>query len=409
MNLSRRSFIKGTAATALAPAIAAPFVRRAFGADPIKIAAIYDLSGGLDIVGKPMLETLNYALSEINAAGGLLGSPVEAIVYDTQSSMQLYAQFAQQAALSDKVASVHGGITSASREVIRPVLDRYKALYFYDMPYEGGVCDRNIFISGVTPAHNVDKLVKHGIETYGPKVYVIAADYNYGQITTDWVRKYAADFGGEVLGSEFFPLDASNFGSTISKIQAAAPDWVMSILVGGPTISFYRQYAATGLNKTIPVSSTTFSTTEALVLGQDEYEGLTVCQNYVEDIQNPVNEAFLAGYRAMYPDALPVTELAMSSYQGIHLWAEGVKKAGSIDRMAVIEALEDGMTLAMPSGEVTLDPKTHHCVLDIHLAQYQSGQLKVLTPFPAQPPADTAAVCDLIANPNDNQQYIIDV
>jgi urea transport system substrate-binding protein len=311
--------------------------------------------------------------------------------------------------LSDKVASVHGGITSASREVIRPVLDRYKALYFYDMPYEGGVCDRNIFISGVTPAHNVDKLVKHGIETYGPKVYVIAADYNYGQITTDWVRKYAADFGGEVLGSEFFPLDASNFGSTISKIQAAAPDWVMSILVGGPTISFYRQYAATGLNKTIPVSSTTFSTTEALVLGQDEYEGLTVCQNYVEDIQNPVNEAFLAGYRAMYPDALPVTELAMSSYQGIHLWAEGVKKAGSIDRMAVIEALEDGMTLAMPSGEVTLDPKTHHCVLDIHLAQYQSGQLKVLTPFPAQPPADTAAVCDLIANPNDNQQYIIDV
>ena len=59
--------------------------------------------------------------------------------------MQLYTQFAQQAALKDKVAVVHGGITSASREVIRPVLDKFKTLYFYNTQYEGGVCDRNQF------------------------------------------------------------------------------------------------------------------------------------------------------------------------------------------------------------------------------------------------------------------------
>lgn len=405
MTFSRRTFLKSTAATALAM----PFVSRAWAADPVRIAAIYDLSGGLEVTGKPMHDTLVYAIEEINAGGGLLGAPVEVITYDTQSSMQLYAQYAQQAALSDKVAAVHGGITSAAREVIRPVLDRYQALYFYDMPYEGGVCDRNIFISGVTPAHNVDKLVKYGVETHGPKVYVIAADYNYGQITTDWVKKYAADFGGEVVGSEFFPLDASNFGSTISKIQAAAPDWVMSILVGGPTISFYRQYAAAGLTQQMPLCSTTFSTSEALVLGVDEYEGLTVCQNYMEDIDNPVNQAFLAGFRARFPNAVPVTELAMSSYQGIHLWAEGVRRAGTAERMPVIEALESGISLDMPSGKVTLDRQTHHCVLDIHLGQFSGGQLKVLQPFAAQPPADTAAVCDLVANPNDTKQYVIEI
>jgi branched-chain amino acid transport system substrate-binding protein len=77
--------------------------------------------------------------------------------------------------------------------------------------------------------------------------------------------------------------------------------------------------------------------------------------------------------------------------------------------MKVIEALEAGLTLSLPSGSVSLDPATHHCVLDIYLGQYQGGQLKVLTPFAAQPPADTAAVCDLVANPNDNQQYVISV
>jgi len=140
--------------------------------------------------------------------------------------MQLYAQYAQEAALKNKVAVVHGGITSASREVIRPVLDKYKTLYFYDMPYEGGVCDRNIFIDGLTPAHNTEVLVGHGMKNWGKKVYTLAADYNYGQITADWVKKYVKDGGGEVLGTEFFPLDATNFGSTISKIQAAKPDWI---------------------------------------------------------------------------------------------------------------------------------------------------------------------------------------
>src|SRR5205085_6358191 len=112
MNTTRRNFLKLSAATALS----APFVNRAWAKDPVKIAAIYDLSGGLEVTGKPMIDTLTYAVEEINKAGGLLGGPVEVVTYDTQSSMQLYAQYAQQAALKDKVSAVHAGITSASRE-----------------------------------------------------------------------------------------------------------------------------------------------------------------------------------------------------------------------------------------------------------------------------------------------------
>jgi urea transport system substrate-binding protein len=406
MTTSRRQFLKLAGATALA----APYVSRAWAqSSPVKIAAIYDLSGGLEVTGKPMIDALTFAVENINRAGGLLGAPVQVITYDTQSSMQSYAQYAQQAALSDKVSCVHAGITSASREVVRPILDRFQTLYFYDMPYEGGVCDRNIFISGVTPAHNVDKLVKWTIKNRGPKGYVVAADYNYGQITTDWVKKYAKDFGGEVIGAEFFPLDASNFGSTISKIQAAKPDWVLSILVGGPTISFYRQYAAAGLTKQIPLCSTTFATTDALVLQPNEYEGLTVCQNYMEDLKNPTNTAYLAGFKKRFPDEVPVTELAMSSYQGVLLWAEGVTRANSVDRMKVIEALESGIEMDMPSGKVILDKQTHHCTLDIHLGQWTGGTLKVVEDYLAQPPADTQAVCDLVKNPNDNKQYVIKV
>ncbi len=162
MGISRRALLKsGVAATVFAPAL----VRHAAAAgDPIVIASMYDLSGGLEAAGKPMFDVLNFAVSEINEAGGLLGREIKVVSFDTQTNMQLYAQYAQEAALKHKVAVVHGGITSASREVIRPVLDKYKTLYFYDMPYEGGVCDRNIFIDGVTPAHNTQILVEHGMK-----------------------------------------------------------------------------------------------------------------------------------------------------------------------------------------------------------------------------------------------------
>src|SRR5919201_1824825 len=229
MTLNRRRFLQGTAAATAA----GMFSSNAFAEDTISVASIHDLSGGLDIYGKPMVDALTLAIEEANGAGGLLGRQIKLINYDTQSNMQLYTQFAQQAALKDKVAVVHGGITSASREVIRPVLDRFKTLYFYNTQYEGGVCDRNQFDTGVTPAQTVEKLVPNAMKKWGKKVYIVAADYNYGQITSEWVKKYVKDNGGETLAAEFFPLDVTNFGPTLSKIQAAKPAFVWAALVGG--------------------------------------------------------------------------------------------------------------------------------------------------------------------------------
>ena len=183
----------------------------AWAEDPINVASIHDLSGGLDIYGKPMVDALTLAVEEANAAGGLLGRQIKLINYDTQSNMQLYTQFAQQAALKDKVAVVHGGITSASREVIRPVLDRFKTLYFYNTQYEGGVCDRNQFDTGVTPAQTVEKLVPYAMKKWGKKVYVVAADYNYGQITSQWVKKYVTENGGEVSVDRLLPARRHQF------------------------------------------------------------------------------------------------------------------------------------------------------------------------------------------------------
>lgn len=411
MAISRRSFINTTLLSGLGLA-AGGLPKLSFSADakdPIKVASILDLSGGLDIYGKPMSDAVNLAAEEINAAGGLLGRPLQIINYDAQSNMQLYAQYAQQAALKDKVAVVHGGITSASREVIRPVLDRFRTLYFYPAQYEGGVCDRNYFSSGSTPAQTVEKLVPYAMKKWGKKIYIVAADYNYGQIVSSWVKKYVQDNGGQVEAIEFFPLDVTDFGTAISKIQSAKPDIVWSALVGGAHISFYRQWHAAGMSGKIPIASTVFgSGNEHIILSPEESNGILVCANYMQEIPTPDNQAFVAKFKAKYGANAPaISDLAMGSYQGMLLWAEGVRKAGDSERMAVTKALETGVEVASPSGKVTVEPATHHCTLDVHIAEVQNHQMKILETFSQQPPLDTAMVCDLKKNPRDTKQYQI--
>jgi len=355
-----------------------------------------------------MVVSLQVAIDEINAGGGLLGRPLKLVHYDTQSNIQLYSQYAQQLALKDKVAVVMGGITSASREAIRPTFDRYKVLYFYNTLYEGGVCDRDVFCTGTTPAQTVEKLVPYAMKKSGKKAYIIAADYNYGQITAKWMQKFVKDNGGETLAVEFFPLDVTNFGSTISKIQGAKPDLLLSALVGGNHTAFYRQWTSSGMKSQIPIASTTFGlVNEPATLDAKESDGVIGSYGYFEELTTDASKAYVAKVKGKMADVPYVSELAACTYEGFHLWAQAVKQAGSIDRMKVTEALEAGMSFDGPSGKVTIDKATHHVVRNAFLADVKDRKWNVLETFPDAKPQDTAAVCDLVKNPTEAKQYEI--
>lgn len=411
MKLSRRSFLYRSAAVSVA-FIASPAVLRqaALAADPILLGSLHDQSGPLAASGVSMVHALNLAVDEINAGGGLIGRPVEVVHYDTQSNIQMYSQYAQQLALKDKVAVVHGGITSASREAIRPTFDRFKVPYFYNVLYEGGVCDRNTVCTGTTPAQTVEKLVPAAMKASGKRVYIIAADYNYGQITAKWMTKYVKDNGGEVLFVDFFPLDVTNFGPTISKIQAAKPDLILSALVGGNHTSFYRQWASTGMKGEIPIASTTFGiANEPTVLDANESDAVLGAYGYFEQLETPASKAFVEKIRTAHPDVPNINELVATTYEGVHLWAEAVRKAGTLDRAKLFDALESGLSFDGPTGKVTIDKATHHTIRNAFLAKMKDRNWSVLESYPEVAPTDTASVCDLVANPNDNKQYVINL
>jgi len=407
MTMKRRSFVKKTTAGA-ATLAAGPFFwpKGASAADTIKVGAIYDLSGPLQLFGAGQWQCAEMAIDEINEAGGLLGKKLEVKTYDSQSQMQNYNLYAKKLALRDKVAVVQGGLTSSSREVIRPLLHRLKMLYIYNTPYEGGVCDRNFFSTGSTPGGYIDLLVGNSMQRWGKKIYVMAADYNYGQISAKWIRKAVRELGGEVVGEEFFPLDVNQFGPTISKIQAAKPDLVLNVFVGPAHSSFYGQWAAAGMNKRIPMASTTFGIGEITRMPSEVTDGILTTYAYYEDLDTPASNAWMARFRKRNgTDYGYLTDVCTKDWYGRKLWAAAVAQAGSVDRDKVIAVMEAGLSIDGPGGPLKVDAKTHHCYKDIYLGVAKGARFEIQKKVPNITPTNIGGQCDLQARPDSNIMY----
>jgi branched-chain amino acid transport system substrate-binding protein len=414
MPFNRRQFFR-TATGALAYASAAGVLKRAGIAaeEPIRVGNILDKTGGLNIYSLKQIGAGAMFVEETNAAGGLLGRPIELLFYDSQSDNQFNSLYATQALVKDKVHVIHGGITSSSREVMRPLVDKFKGLLFYNSLYEGGVCDRRHVSTGMVPAQQLEALIPYVINEHGAKRgYILAADYNYGHITSKWMQKIIRDNGGEDLAVEFFPLDVTNFEPAIARIQAAKPDVVWSALVGGAHIAFYRQFEAAIGKKNMLLASSTYGVgLEHTQLSPQEGEGIIIATSFVDDLETKAAKGFVSRFQKYTGDNGYVGEYGEYGYRGPSLWAEAVKKANSAEPDAVIAALATSSVQVKGAGGLyTIDGKTNHTTMDIHIVRGNANQrFDVIKSFPQRPPKDTQLVCDLHSNPNDTMQYEIKI
>ena len=133
-----------------AAAIAAGSATAAVAADPIKLGLIEDISGDLAPYGLPKLHGSLLAVDEINKAGGIMGRQIQMTHLDPQGDNARYQEFARRLLEKEHVDVLIGGETSASREAIRPIVDKDNAFYFYTNQYEGGVCDANEISTGAS-------------------------------------------------------------------------------------------------------------------------------------------------------------------------------------------------------------------------------------------------------------------
>lgn len=335
----------------------------------IKIGIMEDLTGECALLGVQKVHAYHVAVDEINEAGGINGQQIELVEVDACSDNTKYQELSRSLILDEKCDVVMGCATSASREAVRPIFEDNNAILFYNNQYEGGVASHNVFCTGLVPEQQVTPMVEGMLEMYGSKVYIIAADYNFGQITAEWVQKEVEEKGGEIVGTEFVPMGTTQFSSSISMIQDANPDILCVLAAGSSQTAFFEQWATSGIEG-LPMMTTVniAQMYEHKQFDPPALANMHVCANYVEEMDNEDAKAFTEKMYAAYPDDAYFGMEAAASYEAIYLYKAAVELAGTTETEAVIDALESGITLEhMPSGTIVMNGDTHHVTKDITL------------------------------------------
>ncbi|MGY0426541.1 MAG: urea ABC transporter substrate-binding protein, partial [Polaribacter sp.] len=370
-------------------------------ANEIKIGSIFDLSGNLNVYGIQQSRSLHLAVDNINAKGGINGEKIKVIEYDSQSELSKYTQFANTLIRKDKIVALFAGLTSSSREALRPITRKAKIPYFYSSLYEGGACDKYTFITGATASQEMKPLIKWAVKKYGKRIFIMAPSYNFGTISGHWVKKYAKGFGATVVGEDYVPLTLSDYSSTIQKIQRSKPDFVVALPVGTNQNGFLEQFSQAGLKKKIGLVSTNYgSGNQQVVVSPKAGENIVASQEYFDVVDNSSNKIFKKMWVKKYGNDIPIISGAVDVWNAVNLWAKAVKIASSTKSKKVIKVLESGLSFEGPNGKVTLLGKSHHLKQNIYLAKGNNSQkFEIIKVFAEVIPEYEEKICDLIKNP----------
>ena len=330
------------------------------GGKTVKVGILHSLSGTMAISETSVRDAELLAINEINAKGGVLGKQIEVVQEDGASEPQIFAERARKLIQSDKVATIFGCWTSASRKAVKPVVEETGALLWYPVQYEGMEMSPNIMYMGAAPNQQAVPAVDFCTEKFGKNIFLVGSDYVFPRTANKIIKAQLDYLGGSVAGEEYTPMGHTDFATIVSKIKAAKPDCIINTLNGDSNVAFFKQLTDAGITaSTIPVMSFSIAEEEVGGVGIENLKGHYVAWNYYQTTETAENDAFVAAYKKAYGDKRVTDDPIEAGYIGVYLWAIACEKAGSFD-VEKVKAAAKGISFNAPEGKVTLDGDNQH-------------------------------------------------
>ena len=343
--------------------------------DTIKVGILHSLSGTMAISETSVRDAEILAIEEINAAGGVLGKQIEYIVEDGASDNATFTEKATKLLENDKVATVFGCWTSASRKAVVPVFESHNGLLWYPVQYEGMESSPNVMYIGAAPNQQIVPAVDYLAENYGTKIFLVGSDYVFPRTANSIIKAQAEAMGYEIVGEEYTPMGHTDYTTIINKIQAAQPDFVFNTLNGDSNVAFFKQFKDAGLTADdVMTCSVSIAEEEVSGIGASYLDGHLVSWNYYQTTDTPENEKFVSAYKARYGEDRVTDDTIEAGYDAVYLWAAAVEKAGTTDVDAVREAAA-GITFDAPEGTITIDGDNQHIYKTVRIGRINSQGL----------------------------------
>lgn len=374
--IPRRTILKaGVAAGALQ--VAAPFIVKAQGEQPIKVGVDNPLTGIYTALGKNENIGMQFAADQINAKGGILGRKVELVIEDsTSDKTDIAVQKARKLIQSDKVNFLIGNVNSSHAIAIAQVAAELKTPHIVPGGHAdavtGSSCQWTTFRVCNTGAMqgnaSAGPLVK-----LGKKIYIIAQDYAFGHALADGLTKAAAKAGGQIVGTDFFPLGTTDYSAILIKARAANPDVLVDLAAGDDGINSIKQVVQFGLDKQLHLAGMQQELEVIEGLPPEARVGTWLFEWYWNQPNTPHVADFVAAIRKI-TNKVP-TARTWFGFAAMHSFGLAANQAKTLDAVKVCHTLE-GLKLppevALQPGQPYYRAEDHQLVPSVFIGHEQS-------------------------------------
>jgi len=347
------------------------------GNNPIRIGFYADLSAGTAVWGTDAEKGARLKVEEVNAAGGVLGRPVELVVYDIGLSpteaVRAYTRLVQV----DRVVAVQGSLISSTALAVQPVTDSLR------VPVVSRAMDERVTTPGFDP-DNPERVIPpaefffltqpsafqqsraivcYAIHVLGMETFAMlyTPDNAYSLYLAKGFEHAVRYYGRQMLGTFQFREGDLDFRPQLTRVRELNPDglFVNNYLVDNANA--VRQARELGVRSR-------FLGNNSWYRPMDEVAGVAADGSYFPmnfGVGNPRLQNFIRAYRARWGEDPRLH--SFSGYDDIGIIIDAIRRAGSDDPRAIATALRNTRGYRGVVADITIDPQIHRPV-DISMA-----------------------------------------
>ncbi len=331
-----------------------------------KVGGIFSSTGRASFLGDPEKKTMEMMVEKINAAGGIDGHMLEAVIYDSEGDPAKAVSAVNKLIHKDKVLAIIGPSTTPTTLAIVNFVERAQVPL---ISCAAGVKITSpvkpwVFKTAQSDLLAVAAVYKH-IQAQGiKKIGIITVSNSFGESGKAQLLAQAADFGIEVVKAESFGAKDTDTTAQLTKIKSAAPEAIVCWGTNpGPAVVAKN---VKQLKLDMPLyQSHGVASPKFIELAGDAAEGIILPTGKIlvtglladEDVQKKILEGYQADYKAKYKGN--VSGFGGYAFDAVNILAKALKGSGG-DKTKIRQALESMKNHVGATGEFNFSAQDHN-------------------------------------------------
>ncbi len=327
--------------------------------EPIRVAALYNLTGEMASIDAPALRGVKLAAALVNRQGGLLGGrKIEILSADTRTDEKIASQEAERLAKSDLVAAVGYGDTDY-------VLAAAPAFHRSGIPFitSGATAPdlparfaHDLFMTAYGDDAQAAGMAEFAQATLGSRSVVIWTDTSFAftRVLSGFFKESFTRLGGKVTSEETFSGDSKDFSALVSKLKATnpVPDALYISAVPGDAVPSATAVRKAGLSIPILSGDGFDCDLDKSIRPSDLADGIYFSTHSFRLEDRPEIRSFIDAYTKEYGVA-PENAFAALGFDAMNLLADAIKRAGTTDTKTLRSALAQTRGFTAVTGEIS--------------------------------------------------------